>query len=131
MGVQGKTVLVSESDPGIREFIQAALESALGVRVVAARGGEEAVQLARSVHPDLSLVEVWARPPRGVDVVRQLRLDPATRGIPVLALTYSDEGRSAALEAGCDDAIGMPFQLEDLLEKVQRYLAKPAVPVGA
>jgi len=52
-------------------------------------------------------------------------------GIPVLALTYSDEGRSAALEAGCDDAIGMPFQLEDLLEKVQRYLAKPAVPVGA
>lgn len=128
-----KTVLVVDSDQGIRDLIRTAIEGALAVRVVTADGDEEAIRLLSELRPDLLLVEVWARPRRGVAVVRRVKSNPATREVPVIALTYSDDGRAVALGAGCDDYLSMPFQIDDLLHKVERNLGmgRPVVAPAA
>lgn len=125
MTPDAKTVLIVESDPGVREFLEVALRSTLGVEVLSAHDQQDAVRLAESAHPHAVLVETWARPPRGVELARLLKSRPATKDIPVIGLVFSSEGRIAALNAGCDAYVEMPFQLEELLRVVRRYAIEP------
>jgi len=125
--MKGKLVLAVSHDPGIRELLQMALESALGVHVALAADADEALQLIHRTKPDLVLLDV--RPPEfgSLEVARCLKSNPATRSIKVVALIFWEEGRREALEAGSDALLDKPFDNVDrFIDKVGKYLNNAA-----
>jgi two-component system, cell cycle response regulator DivK len=95
-----------------------------GYEVVMAVDGEQGVSLARSGGPDLILMDMSLPVLDGWEATRQLKSDPSTSSIPIIALTaHAMSGdREKALEAGCDDYDTKPIELPRLLEKIQALL---------
>jgi CheY-like chemotaxis protein len=101
-----------------------------GYEVVVAVDGQEGVEKARSEIPALVLMDMSLPVLDGWEATRALRADPATRSIPVIALTaHAMAGdRERALAAGCDDFDTKPIELERLLGKIEVLLARRAAP---
>ena len=97
-----------------------------GYEVVAAVDGAEGVAMAKSEGPDLILMDMSLPVIDGWEATRQLKADPATQSIPVIALTaHAMAGdRDKALEAGCDEYDTKPVELPGLLQKIEALLAK-------
>lgn len=97
-----------------------------GYEVVMAVQGEEGVALARSATPDIVLMDMSLPVLDGWEATRLLKSDPATREIPVIALTaHAMSGdREKAREAGCDDFDTKPVEYPRLLSKIEGLLQK-------
>ena len=96
-----------------------------GFTVVVATDGAQGVAMAASEQPDLVLMDLTLPNMDGEEATRRIKADPATNGIPVIALTANAMAgdREKALAAGCDGYISKPYSPRDLLAKVRTYLA--------
>lgn len=94
--------------------------------VVEAIDGDHGLKMAAQESPDLIVVDLGLPGMDGCELTRRLKAEPATKHIPVLALTaYArSEDRERALAAGCDDFETKPIQLEALLTKIKALLAR-------
>ena len=101
-----------------------------GYEVVVALDGQEGVDMAGTERPALILMDMSLPVLDGWDAARELKSTPATRDIPVIALTaHAMSGdRAKALEVGCDDFDTKPVDLPRLLEKIEALLARPSAP---
>jgi CheY-like chemotaxis protein len=97
-----------------------------GYEVVIAVQGEEGVALARTASPDIVLMDMSLPVLDGWEATRRLKADPATREVPVIALTaHAMSGdREKAREAGCDDFDTKPVEYTRLLSKIEGLLEK-------
>lgn len=97
-----------------------------GFDVVMAEDGALGVQRAASEAPALILMDMSLPVIDGWEATRQIKADPATATIPVIALTAHAmaEDRDKALAAGCDDYDTKPIDLERLLAKINTWLSK-------
>lgn len=97
-----------------------------GYEVVMAVQGEEGVALARTASPDIVLMDMSLPVMDGWEATRLLKGDPATREIPVIALTaHAMSGdREKAREAGCDDFDTKPVEYARLLSKIEDLLQR-------
>lgn len=95
-----------------------------GFEVLLAEDGAAGVARARSEAPALVLMDMSLPVLDGWEATRRLKADPATAGIPVIALTAHamSEDRDRALAAGCDDYDTKPIDLERLLAKMNGLL---------
>jgi CheY-like chemotaxis protein len=123
-----KILLVEDSEMS-RDMLARRL-ARRGYEVVIAVDGGQGVTLARTAAPDLILMDMNLPVLDGSEATRQLRAAPATRSIPIIALTaHAMSGdREKALEAGCDDYDTKPIELERLLGKIEVLLKKEATP---
>lgn len=96
-----------------------------GYEVVIAVDGQEGVDLARAEAPDLILMDMSLPVKDGWTATTELKGDPATTSIPVIALTaHAMRGdRERAMEAGCDDYDTKPVDLKRLIGKITTLLA--------
>ena len=99
---------------------------ATGYRTVDTTTGEEGVAIARRDKPDLVLMDIQLPGIDGKAALHELRQDPATRHIPVIAVTASvmPLERKDILAAGFDGYQGKPLSVKALLAEVQRILAR-------
>jgi CheY-like chemotaxis protein len=99
-----------------------------GYEVVVAVDGEEGLAMARTESPALVLMDMSLPGLDGWEVTRRLKAEPATRAIPVIALTaHAMTGdREKALAAGCDDFDTKPVEFARLLEKIETLLGRAA-----
>jgi len=97
-----------------------------GYEVVMALDGRQAVEMAAGENPDLILMDMSLPVVDGWEATRQLKATPATRAIPVIALTaHAMAGdREKAIEAGCDDYDTKPIDLPRLLGKIASLLKR-------
>jgi CheY-like chemotaxis protein len=97
-----------------------------GYEVVVAVDGQEGVDKARAEAPALVLMDMSLPVLDGWEATQALRADPATRSIPVIALTaHAMAGdREKALAVGCDDFDTKPIELERLLGKIEALLGR-------
>ncbi len=123
-----KILLVEDSEMN-RDMLARRL-ARRGYEVVIAVDGGQGVTLAKTEAPDLILMDMNLPVLDGSEATRQLRAAPATRSIPVIALTaHAMSGdREKALEAGCDDYDTKPIEFERLLGKIEALLKKEATP---
>jgi len=123
-----KILLVEDSEMN-RDMLARRLAKR-GYEVVIAVDGGQGVTLAQTEAPDLILMDMNLPVLDGSEATRQLRAAPATRSIPIIALTaHAMSGdREKALEAGCDDYDTKPIELERLLGKIEVLLKKEATP---
>ena len=97
-----------------------------GFEVSMAVDGAEGVEMARSGHPELILMDMSLPVMDGWAATRALKADAGTRGIPVIGLTaHAMPGdREKCLEAGCDEYDTKPIDFARLIEKIQAQLDK-------
>jgi len=119
-----KNILIVEDQVDVLKLLEMVL-SAEGRKIFLSESGEEALELARKTIPDLVLLDIML--PGGIDgyeVARSLKNDPTTANCSIIAMTakVQEQDRIEASEAGADDFIGKPFNLEDLKTKVARLL---------
>jgi CheY-like chemotaxis protein len=100
-----------------------------GYEVVCAVDGAEGVSLAASAFPDLILMDMSLPVLDGWEATRQIKAAPATRTVPVIALTaHAMAGdREKAVAAGCDDYDTKPVELPRLLQKIETLLGAQKV----
>src|SRR5688500_13608442 len=117
-------ILVVEDEPNNRDLAMKIL-TARGYAPVWAADGLEALELARSAKPRMILMDLSLPEMDGWEATRQLKADPATAGIPVVAATaHAMVGdREKALAAGCDEYFTKPYKPEELRQLVARYVA--------
>lgn len=96
-----------------------------GFEVVIAVNGQEGVDLATSSKPDLILMDMSLPILDGWEATRQVKANPATKAIPVIALTAHAmvQDKEKALAAGCDEFDTKPVELPRLLEKIKALLS--------
>ena len=94
-----------------------------GYDVVTAGGGEEALALVESEHPDLVLLDILMPDLDGYAVCERVRAKEETAVLPVVMVTSSiGEDKTRAIEAGADDFIPKPFNHDELLTRVRSLL---------
>ncbi|HLH93054.1 MAG TPA: response regulator [Xanthobacteraceae bacterium] len=95
-----------------------------GFEVVLAVNGQEGVDLAGSSKPDLILMDMSLPILDGWEATRQVKANPATKAIPVIALTAHAmvRDKEKALAAGCDEFDTKPVELPRLLENIKALL---------
>ncbi len=120
-----KKILVVEDNELNRDMLTRRL-ARRGFETLVAADGRQGIAVARTQHPDLILMDMSLPELDGWEATRQIKSDPETRNIPVIALTaHAMTGdRERALEAGCDDYDTKPVEFAGLLEKIERLLKK-------
>ena len=119
----GPLILVVDDYQDAREMYAEYLQYS-GFRVAEARNGNEAVTQARSLKPDLILMDLSLPGMDGWEATRVLKADEETRHIPIVALTgHALAGASeGARKAGCDSFVTKPCLPDDLVVEVRRML---------
>jgi len=117
------TLLVVEDNDMNRDMIARYLEYH-NYTVVTAGDGREAVELARTVAPDLILMDISLPVLDGWEATKRIKSAPETSGIPIIALTAHAMAtdRQASMEAGCNDYEAKPIDFARLLAKIQVLL---------
>jgi len=119
--------LVVDDNADIRTIVRAVLQSAnLGLTVVTAQDGIEAVGLATAERPDIVILDISMPDVDGFEVCRRLRADPRTASVPVIMLTANGgEGHvTTGFGVGADDYVVKPFRREELVARVRRILER-------
>ena len=117
-----KKILVADDDHGILEAIQYMLESE-GYQVSTTDNGSEVLKLTDDF-PNLILLDVWMSGQDGRQVCSKLKHQAKTRNIPIIMISANNETSQTVFEAGADDFLAKPFEIDDLLLKVDQHLQK-------
>ena len=118
-----KLILVVDDDESILEVVQIVLESE-GYEVQTATNSAFLQQLAsQPVLPDLILLDVLLSGEDGRDISQQLKADPQLQHIPVIMLSAHSEASKMADIGGADAFLEKPFDVDVLLDTVQRYIS--------
>ncbi|MDP6419263.1 MAG: response regulator [Candidatus Krumholzibacteria bacterium] len=122
--MEAPTILVIEDDAAIRRIMEFQLQRA-GYRVVATDNGEEGLEIARSLQPDLLLLDVMLPRMDGHEVCRQIRRDFKISQTPIIMLTARSElrDRISGLEQGANDYISKPYDQVEILARIRNLLA--------
>jgi CheY-like chemotaxis protein len=123
-----RRILVVEDNDMNMQLVEFLLEEG-GFDIVKATSGEEALALTTDTNgapPDLILMDIHLPGMDGLSVVRAMKENARTSGIPILALTaHAMRGdRDRFLDAGCDGYISKPIDVKTFIESIGKYLAR-------
>jgi diguanylate cyclase (GGDEF)-like protein len=120
-----ETILVVDDDPDIARFVEVNLRSA-GYDVAVAADGEEALEKAGAIRPDLVLLDVMMPRIDGFEVAQRLRKNPQTASTSIIMLTAKalSADKVTGLQSGADDYIIKPFDPIELLARVKGTLRR-------
>jgi two-component system alkaline phosphatase synthesis response regulator PhoP len=122
-----RKILVVDDDADLIELLSFNLKKA-GFSIGTALDGVDALKKARSIRPDLILLDLMLPGLDGFAVCETLRRDAATASIPIIIVTaFSSElGRLAGLDCGANDYVTKPFSPKTLVSRVQRLVRPPS-----
>jgi DNA-binding response OmpR family regulator len=122
-----RTVLIIEDEKLIIVSTQMVLEAA-GFRVESATNGEDGIAKARSLKPDLILLDIMMPGIDGWETLTRLKRDQDTTGIPVIIFTAREHarGHQKSAEMGAADYFRKPFEPDELIELVEKHVGQRA-----
>ena len=120
-----KNILIVDDEQDIVESLKFVLEAA-GYNCYTAIDGEEGLRLAKEIIPDLIILDVMMPKINGYKISRLLKYDSKYKNIPILMITArsQEEDKLIGEETGADEYITKPFDLDDVLKQVEKYLGK-------
>lgn len=121
--LEGKRVLVVEDDASIAIGLRINLETE-GYDVHVADDGERGLELARSLEPDLIILDVMLPRRNGLEVLNELRGEGCATPIIILSAKSAEVDKVAGLELGAEDYVAKPFSLAELLARVRGALRR-------
>lgn len=115
-----KKILIVDDDSGITESLSIMLEMQ-GYEVSTRQHGISLLEVNED-KPHLILLDIWMAGIDGRDVCKELKADDRTREIPVIFISASRDVRGSAEEAGADDFLEKPFEMNHLVGKVKDFV---------
>lgn len=115
-----KKIMVADDDPGILDAVCIMLEYE-GYEVYCTPDGAELLTM-ESGFPDLLLLDIWMSGVDGRDLCKQLKHRPASANMPIVMISASNDIARSALEAGANDFLAKPFDIDVLLKKIEKNL---------
>ncbi len=124
--MSARKILVVEDNDMNMQLVEFLLEEG-GYDLIKATSGEEALEIMRGAGgtaPDLILMDIHLPGMDGLSVVREMKAEPRTSRVPILALTaHAMRGdKDRFLEAGCDGYISKPIDVKTFVASIERYL---------
>jgi DNA-binding response OmpR family regulator len=118
-----KRVLIVDDNRANLNFLVDALKP-LGFDIAQAGSGQEALDKAARMHPDLIMLDLLMPGMDGIEVVRNIRSNKDLAQVKIIGVSTAavDEHRMEEFAAACDDFIGKPIRIESLLEKIEKQL---------
>ena len=113
--------MVVDDDLAILDSVCIMLEFE-GYQVYCTPDGAEVLKLEKNL-PDLLLLDIWMSGMDGREICKQLKQNAATHNMPVVLISASQDIAQSALAAGADDFLAKPFDIDDLLGKIEKNLA--------
>lgn len=119
-----ETVLIVEDDAGIADFVLLELQHE-GFEVHHASDGRKALEMFESCRPDIVILDIMLPELSGLEVLRRIR---RTSVVPVILVTARNEtcDKVNGLDAGADDYISKPFEIEELLARMRAVMRRSA-----
>jgi DNA-binding response OmpR family regulator len=121
MQISPKRLLVVDDEPDILEFLQIILEEE-GYEVATSDKGEYLEQLHSGGLPDIILLDVLLSGKDGREIVKYLKSQQETKHIPVIMFSAHPSAEETARQAGADDFLAKPFEIDVLLAKIAQHL---------
>ncbi len=120
-----KKILIVDDEQDIVESLKFVLES-YDYTCYCAYNGEDGLKLARDIVPDLIILDVMMPRINGYKISRLLKFDKKYKDIPILMVTArsQEEDKLIGEETGADEYITKPFDLDDVVKTVNKYLGK-------
>src|SRR5258708_3638828 len=121
-------ILCVEDDDITRELISSLLQRQ-GYETVSARNGKEALAWLEEATPDLIISDINMPEVNGIELLARVRDNKETHSIPVMMLTSSDTGEelTTVLDLGADDYLLKPFDMKELIARVEAKIERPPV----
>ena len=118
-----KKILIVDDEADIIEILQFVLE-AQGYQCITAMDGEEGLRLAKELLPDLIILDVMMPKINGYKISRLLKYDTKYKNIPIIMVTArsQEDDKLIGQETGVNEYITKPFELDDVIERVNNYL---------
>ena len=116
-----KKILIIDDDEGILSAFEAMLEDE-EYTVQTSCTIEPLLSLQKENMPDLILLDVLLSGADGREICKQLKSQEATKHIPIIMISATTNLETLAKNAGAEDFIAKPFDMNDLLEKVKKYI---------
>jgi len=120
-----KTILLVDDEPDLLESLAIRIKAS-GYNVLMAIDGLDALKKARTLNPDMIILDLMLPKMDGYKVARLLKFDSRYSHIPILILSArgQDLDKEMAKNAGADDYMVKPFESSDLISRIERLLAK-------
>ena len=116
-----KKILVAEDDYGILEVIKIILEGE-GYTVISTIDQEEVNTIVLEHKPSLILLDIWLSGHDGGKIAKLLKTKNETKSIPIILISANNETPKITKESGADDFLLKPFDIDDLLKIVKKYI---------
>jgi len=113
-----KSVMLVDDDPGILDAVSIMLEYE-GYNVRYVTNGTELMIMENDL-PDIILLDIWMSGIDGRDICKHLKQRRATANLPIVLISASKDIETSAMHAGADDFLAKPFEMNDLLQKIER-----------
>lgn len=114
-----RRIIIADDDKDIVAVLTMMLED-VGYKVEST-ANEQTAQRVCDYLPDLLLLDIWMAGVDGRDICRHLKSQQRTKHIPIIMISANSDTERIAKEAGADDFIVKPFQMDDLLIMVEKY----------
>ena len=116
-----KKILVAEDDKAIIEVVKIILENE-GYDVLMADQSEIIHQTIAAHNPDMILLDIWLFGEDGGQIAKTIKSKPPTKDIPLVLMSANNETEKITKEVGADDFLLKPFNIDDLLYIVRKYV---------
>lgn len=116
-----KKILIAEDDKAIIEVVRIILENE-GYEVIMADQGERVYEAIKEHSPDMILLDIWLFGEDGVEIAKTIKAESLTKQIPLVMMSANNETEKITTEVGADDFLLKPFNIDDLLYLVRKYI---------
>ncbi|GCE16293.1 response regulator [Dictyobacter kobayashii] len=120
MTQQKKKIFIADDDAAILDALTLFLED-VGYEVESTKDGATIGTFPHG-YPDLLLLDIRLSGWNGQDVCRHLKSQEETKKLPIILISANRETEHIACEAGADDFLAKPFDLDDLLAKIEQHI---------
>lgn len=110
--------MIADDDPGIVDAVEMLLEFE-GYEVTSTVDGSTVLDMKAEL-PDLLLLDIWMSGEDGRDICKKLKATDSTKDIPVIMISASRDIRESAMAAGADDFLAKPFEMDELIKKIEK-----------
>jgi DNA-binding response OmpR family regulator len=112
-----KKIMIADDDPGIVDAVEMLLEFE-GYTVTSTVDGSTVLDMKEEL-PDLLLLDIWMSGEDGRDICKKLKSENITKNIPVIMISASRDIRDSAMAAGADDFLAKPFEMDELIKRIE------------